>query len=79
MKLRTKWQQSCFGLENILNSKHEIRNSKQIQIFQKQKIKPWLFGTFKHLPFGFVSDFEFFNTPFGFRLRRVRVFKIKNG
>jgi hypothetical protein len=58
MRLCAEWQQSCYGSDKILNSKHETRNSKQFQIFEKPIIKPFLLGTFEHLNFGFVSDFD---------------------
>jgi hypothetical protein len=32
--------------------------TKQIQIFEKQINKPFLFETFEHLNFGVVSDFD---------------------
>jgi hypothetical protein len=56
-------------LKEILNSRHEIL--KKHKVSKSQCSKPDLFE-FGILDLGFVSDFGFFNTPFGFRLRRVR-------
>jgi hypothetical protein len=44
----------------LLNSKHEIRNSKQIQMtkIQNSKQKRLLFWKFGHSNLGFVSDFD---------------------
>jgi uncharacterized protein YwqG len=53
----------CFAKDvKFSNSKHEIRNSKQIQMTKiqnsKLKSKRNLFGKLNHLNFGIVSDFD---------------------
>jgi len=41
-----------------LNPKHEIRNSKQFQMTKIQNERKKMFGTFDHLDFEFVLDFD---------------------
>ena len=74
-KLCSRWHQNFQWKRPIPNSKHETRNSKQIQIFQIQNSFS-LFAIFELLNFEFVSDFDIriFRClmPVWFRLCRVR-------
>jgi len=41
-----------------LNPKHEIRISKEFQMFKIRNAKTFSFGLFEHLDLGFVSDLD---------------------